>query len=272
MTVALSGDGGDELFGGYPTYIADAASVWYRRLPRVVQSALQGAAQLLPVSHDRISFDFKVKAFLAAANRPQPAAHFGWQEILTHQDKAAFYVPEFRHQVAGHPAWGSFERAYREAGARTPLERLLYVDQRTFLADEYLVKVDRLSMAHSLEVRPPFLDHRLVEFAATIPHEFKIRGWTTKYLIRRLMRGRLPEEILQGAKKGFSPPMPFWLADGALATHVRKVFESGVFESTKMLRGAYALKLLEDHKARRSNNARKIWTLFMLALWLEKNG
>jgi asparagine synthase (glutamine-hydrolysing) len=125
-------------------------------------------------------------------------------------------------------------------------------------------------MAHSLEVRPPFLDHRLVEFAAGIPPEFKIKGWTTKYLIRRLMKGRLPEEILNGSKKGFSPPMPFWLAEGPLGSHVREVFKSGVFDSTRMLKGSYALKLLDDHEARRANNARKIWTLFILALWLEK--
>ena len=270
MTVALSGDGGDELFGGYPTYIADAASVWYRRLPSFVHRILNRAAGLLPVSHERISLDFKIKSFLNAAARHQPAAHFGWQEILTQEDKSAFYTPEFGRQVSHHPAWQSFEKAHREAGARTLLERMLYVDQRTFLADEYLVKVDRLSMAHSLEVRPPFLDHRLVEFAATIPPEFKIKGLTTKYLIRRLMKGRLPDEILKGSKKGFSPPMPFWLAEGPLGAHVREVFGSGIFDSTKMLQGSFALKLLDEHKARRRNNARKIWTLFMLALWLEK--
>jgi asparagine synthase (glutamine-hydrolysing) len=272
MTVALSGDGGDELFGGYPTYIADAASAWYRRLPRFVQSAFRSSARFLPVSHERISFDFKVRAFLNAAGRPQPAAHFGWQEILTAEDKAEFYAPEFRHRAGGHPAWESFERAYREAGARNPLERMLYVDQKTVLADGYLVKMDRLSMAHSLEVRPPFLDHRLVEFAVLIPPELKIKGFTTKYLIRRLMKDRLPAEIIQGAKKGFSPPMPFWLAEGPLGAYAKEVFASGVFESTGMLRGAYALKLLDDHRARRRNNARKIWTLLMLALWLEKYG
>jgi len=270
MTVALSGDGGDELFGGYPTYIADAASAWYRRLPHFVQGALRKSAHFLPVSHERISFDFKVRAFLNAAGRPQPAAHFGWQEILTAEDKAGFYRHEFQRQILGRPPWESFERAYREAGARNPLERMLYVDQKTFLADEYLVKVDRLSMAHSLEVRPPFLDHRLVEFAAAIPPELKVKGLTTKYLIRRLMKDRLPPGIIRGAKKGFSPPMPFWLAEGPLGAHAKEVFASGVFESTGMLRGSYALKLLEDHQARRRNNARKIWTLLMLALWLER--
>lgn len=271
MTVALSGDGGDELFGGYPTYIADTASSCYRRLPLIFQKLLLGATHRLPVSFDRISWDFKLRAFLQAAGRPQPAAHFGWQEILTAEDKVQFYTPKLRGLVNGHCSWESFERAYAEAGNRNPLEKMLYVDQKTFLTDEYLAKVDRLSMAHSLEVRPPFLDHRLVEFAAALPPGFKLKGWTTKYMIRKLMEGRLPREVVGGAKKGFSPPMPYWLAEGPLNSYVREVFMSGIFESTGWLRGDYAMRLFDEHCARRRNNARKIWTLLILGLWLEKN-
>jgi len=272
MTVALSGDGGDELFGGYPTYIADTVNRYYSRLPQALQRLFRRGADYLPVSFERISWDFKLRSFLNAAGRVPPAAHFGWQEILTDRDKESFYTLELKRRIGDHSSWASFDAAYREAGSRNALEKMLYLDQKTFMADEYLVKVDRLSMAHSLEVRPPFLDHRLVEFAAALPAKFKLKGCTTKYLIRRLMKGRLPPEIINGAKKGFSPPLTFWLAEGPLCSFVENVFSSGVFESTGLLQGEYALTLLEQHRARRQNNARKIWTLLMLALWLEKYG
>lgn len=271
VTVALSGDGGDELFGGYPTYIADRMAGVYRRFPRLVQKTFERASRLLPVSHQRISLDYRTKAFLRAANRPQPWAHFGWQEMFRPEDKTLLFTPEFLNATRAFDPAGSFVAAYTEAEARNELERMLFVDQRTHLMDEYLVKVDRLSMAHSLEVRVPLLDRAIVEFAAEIPPVYKLHGLTTKYIMRRLMENRLPKGILKGAKKGFSPPLAHWLVSD-LREWAAGVLSPERVRATGILNPRRPLELLDEHIARKRDNVRQLWTLLSFMLWFERYG
>ncbi|MCB4757626.1 MAG: asparagine synthase C-terminal domain-containing protein, partial [Elusimicrobia bacterium] len=270
MTVALSGDGGDELLGGYPTYLADQAAGLYRKIPAFIsRGVIEPAVQCLPVSFQRISLDYKAKAFVRAARRPSPLEHFGWTEIFTQEMKKKLYSASFLEMVEKRPLAESYVKAYAEAGSRRGIEKFLFVDQKTHLLDEFLVKVDRLSMAHSLEVRPPFLDHRLVEFAAEIPINYKLRGWTTKYLLRRLMKGRLPESILTGAKKGFSPPMSKWLAKDLLSYAKTKLSKDHI-KDIPWLNPAAPEKLLDDHVRRRNNWGRALWTLLMFVEWYDR--
>jgi asparagine synthase (glutamine-hydrolysing) len=271
VTVTLSGDGGDELFGGYPTYLADRLSALYRRFPGIVQEALLKAGRLLPVSFDRLSFDYRMKAFLKSAARPQPQAHYGWQEMFYPDEKPGLFAPDFWRQVENLPPEESFVRAYNEAEARTELEKMLFVDQRTHLMDEYLVKMDRLSMAHSLEVRVPLLDRALVEFAAEIPGVYKLHGWTTKYIMRRLMRDRLPQEVLKGPKKGFNPPLANWLV-GHLQSWARERLSPSEVRKTGILNPDMPMALFEEHLARRKDNFRRLWTILSFLLWFEKYG
>ncbi|MGQ0644730.1 MAG: asparagine synthase (glutamine-hydrolyzing) [Elusimicrobiota bacterium] len=271
VTVALSGDGGDELFAGYPTYIANQVSTFYRVFPGLVQKTLRRLGRMLPVSYERISFDYKVKAFLAAAGRPQPYAHFGWQEMFSRDEKRDLYSPEFIPEIDDSPAEESFVRAYTEAEARTRLERMLFLDQRTHLLDEYLVKMDRLSMAHSLEVRVPLLDNALVEFAAEIPAAYKLRGLTTKYILRRLMRDRLPPEILAGPKKGFTPPLATWLATDFRAW-ADDVLSPENVRKTGLINPDAPRALLKEHVERRRDNHRRLWTLICFMSWFRRYG
>lgn len=270
MTVALSGDGGDELFGGYPTYIADRAAQIYQSVPELMRRRLiEPLVNNLPVSHDRISWDYKAKAFVAVADRPSPLEHFGWTEVFRRDVKRQLYSKPFWDEVGARPLAESFARAFEAAGSRQGLEKFLYVDQNTHLLDEFLVKVDRLSMAHSLEVRPPFLDHRLVELAAEIPMPYKVKGVTTKYLIRRLMRGRLPDFITSGAKKGFSPPMATWLA-GDLLEWARHKFNPARLKDIPYLNPDFPMTLLDAHLRRETNLARRLWTLLMFVEWYDR--
>lgn len=270
MTVALSGDGGDELFGGYPTYLADRLAAIYRRVPSfLTKGMLEPFINRLPVSFDRISLDYKAKAFIAAARRPSPLEHFGWTEIFKPEVKRELYSTSYWNEVGARPLAGSYVRAFENAGSRKGIERFLYVDQNTHLLDEFLVKVDRLSMAHSLEVRPPFLDRRIVEFAAEIPMKYKLRGATTKYLLRRLMKGRLPDSIVNGAKKGFSPPMARWLATDLLE-YARKKFSPGHLQAIPFLNPNLPGQLLEQHLKRQTNLARRLWTLLMFVEWYDR--
>ncbi len=270
MTVALSGDGGDELFGGYPTYIADRAAQVYQAVPQLMRRHLiEPLVKSLPVSHGRISLDYKAKAFVAVSDRPSPLEHFGWTEIFSKDVKRDLYSPAFWEQTREHALGESYVKAFQEADGRSGLEKFLYVDQNTHLLDEFLVKVDRLSMAHSLEVRPPFLDHRIVEFAAEIPMHYKIKGWTTKYLIRRLMKGRLPDYITSGAKKGFSPPMAKWLT-GDLLEWARHKFSPARLKANPYLNPEYPIQLLDQHLKRKTNLARRLWTLLMFVEWYDR--
>jgi asparagine synthase (glutamine-hydrolysing) len=270
MTVALSGDGGDELFGGYPTYVADDVAKWYRRVPRFLTAGVvEPLVQRLPVSHGRISLDYKAKAFVEVARRSSPLEHFGWTEIFRSSVKQQLYSPWFWNEVGRRPLAESFVAAYNNSGTRRGLERFLYVDQHTHLLDEFLVKVDRLSMAHSLEVRPPFLDPRLVEWALQIPFHYKLKGFTTKYILRRLMKGRLPDAILNGAKKGFAPPMATWLATDLLPW-ARKKLSPENLQDNPYLNPTYPMQLLEAHLKRKTNLARRLWTLLMFVEWYDR--
>jgi asparagine synthase (glutamine-hydrolysing) len=270
MTVALSGDGGDELFGGYPTYLADKLAGIYRTIPPFMSEGfIEPLVAKLPVSHGRISWDYKAKAFVEVARRESPLEHFGWTEIFRKEVKKSLYSKSFYDQTSKRPLAESFVQAYNNSGSRLGYEKFLYVDQKTHLLDEFLVKVDRLSMAHSLEVRPPFLDHRLVEFATEIPFRYKLKGVTTKYLIRKLMKGRLPKQITSGSKKGFSPPMARWLATD-LEPYVRNKFSPHRLKDIPYLNPDFPLHLFEQHLKRKTNLARRLWTLLMFVEWYDR--
>ncbi|MEZ5353748.1 MAG: asparagine synthase (glutamine-hydrolyzing) [Bryobacteraceae bacterium] len=255
VTVALSGEGADELFGGYQTYLADRYARWLRPFPKPVLQALRGIAELLPASDDKIGFDYKAKRFLDGAMLPPALAHVFWN--------GAAPLDGFARELET-----AFAPLPREAGY---LNQFLYLDQRLYLPDDILNKSDRMSMAHSLEVRPPFLDHRIVEFAATLPEEFKIRGSKLKFILRELMRDKLPAAVIHRPKEGFDIPAHHWFRT-SLRTFLRDtiteraVRDSGLFEWSAMKR------LMDDHDRRRINAGYRLWGLLILFLWMEQWG
>lgn len=269
VTAVLSGDGGDEIFAGYPTYLADRWARAYRLLPLTIQRLLKGVGTGIPVSFGRISFDYKLKAFLAAAGRQQPLAHFGWQEMFHAKEKQGLFTPAFFSQNNGGDPAESFYRAYNEAGTKDDLTAWMWMDRRTHLMDEYLVKVDRLSMAHSLEVRVPLLDNDVVEWAAQIPDDEKLGVWTTKQPLRRLMKNRLPKSVVRGTKRGFTPPLAEWLA-GPLHDWAASVLSPSRVLRTNVLQPDLPRHLLEEHTAKQRDNSRRLWTLISFILWTER--
>jgi asparagine synthase (glutamine-hydrolysing) len=229
VTVALSGDGGDEVFAGYQTHYAYRVARLYRVLPRFLRDRLIGPlVQRLPTSTERISFDYMAKRFVSGAHLP-------------------------------------FERV---AGAH-PLNQLLYVDAKTFLLDDCLVKVDRMSMANSLEVRVPLLDHELVEYMARVPPRWKSAGLQTKSLLRDVVRPLLPSTIVGGKKRGFTPPLPIWLKS-ELRDLVHDVLSPARLRAMGVFRPDVVARLLDDHMQGLRDNNRAIWTLFCLVLWYER--
>ena len=264
VTVALSGEGADELFGGYLTYRADALAARARRTPAWVRRAGLQALRLWPVSDDKISFEYKAKRFLAGSLLDPAEAHVYGNGTFDDKVKRGLYeaerYPNPRQLMNTLPT---------EAFRCGEINRYLWLDQRYYLADDILPKSDRMSMAHSLEVRPAFLDHRIVEFAATLPEDFKVRGPVLKYLLRELMRGKLPESVLSRKKEGFDIPAHQWFR-GALRPMLEEVVSERAVRETGLFRPEAVARVKQDHARRRANLGYPLWGLLILFLWMKE--
>jgi asparagine synthase (glutamine-hydrolysing) len=271
VTVALSGEGSDELFGGYLTYKADRYAQLLRKIPEPVRTgALRAVDRLWPVSDNKISFEYKVKRLLRGSMMHPDEAHIYWNGTFSPTELKAI----LSSATAAHWPNGSLRSLYSRSRlgfepTASGLNRFLEFDQSYYLADNLLYKVDRMSMAHSLEVRPPFLDHRIVEFASTLPAKLKIHGRTQKFLLRHLMRNRMPKGVLRRPKAGFDIPAHGWLRcelrplllETLSADAVR---QAGVFNPDAIQ------ALVDGHLERTLNVGYHLWGLITLHLWLKK--
>jgi len=263
VTVALSGEGADELFGGYITYQADRLARWMQGVPAPLRrAALVAARRLLPLSQDKISLEYMAKRFLEGTFLPPLEAHCYWNGAFSREQKRALCAfhpsPEWELQSWAEPD-----------GTPEGLNRFLGFDQRYYLPDDILAKVDRMSMAHSLEVRPPFLDHEIVEFAARLPERFKIRGREHKYLLKRLMRDKLPAEIIRRRKVGFDIPAHDWMRR-ELKPLLLETLSPATLARNGLFRPGAVEGLLEAHLEGRINIGFHLWGLLILLLWMER--
>jgi asparagine synthase (glutamine-hydrolysing) len=264
-TVALSGEGADELFGGYLTYRADQIASYVRKFPQAAIRLALRIANAYPVSDENIGFDYKVKRLAEGCLLPAERAHTFWNGTFSEAQKDAMlkvYLPGAfdEHLVQLQKMSTSRENA---------LERFLRFDQRFYLPDDILVKTDRMSMAHSLEVRPPFLDHRIVQFAATLPMHLKIRGSRQKILLKELMRDKLPLPVLQRKKMGFDIPTHEWMR-GPLRAMLLEVVSDGAANHGNLFRPAVLQRYVELHLDRSANLGYHLWGLLILFLWMKK--
>lgn len=252
VTVALSGEGADELFGGYNTYLADEYAAKLRLVPGGLRRFGAAAARMLPVSDEKIGFDYKVRRMLEGSLLPPQEAHLYWNGTFSARERRTLLAPGL----------------YRDWPALLNGD-FLYVDQNYYLPDDILYKTDRMSMAHSLEVRPPFLDHRIVEFAARLPHELKINGSTLKYVLRELMRDKLPESVLTRKKEGFDIPAHQWLRT-CLKPLVLETINRESVAATGLFSWPVLHRYLAEHLDRRANYGYHIWGLLTLFLWIKR--
>jgi len=264
VTVALSGEGGDELFGGYLTYRANRLAETARRLPRSAVQAALGVARWWPVSDDKIGREYMLKRFLQGSLLPPEQAHVFWNGTSTAEEA---------QRLCGVKLPDSFARVLRELqnspAPHDGLSPYTWWDQKYYLADDILSKVDRMSMAHSLEVRPPFLDHRIVEFAATLPVAMKVRGSRQKLILKELMGHRLPEKILTRKKVGFDIPAHEWLR-GPLRPLLLETLEESAKEQDSVFRWDAIRELVRLHLERHVNVGYHLWGLMLLFLWMKK--
>ena len=261
VKTALSGEGGDELFGGYYTYVADLLA---RRIGRLAPLA-RPLAEALPSRADRVGFDYKAKRFARAAALPPLERHHGWKEIFPAQTRAGLAGA---HASAWDPL-DLYRERYAETEGAEPLARMQDLDLGIYMVDDLLVKTDRLSMAHSLELRVPFLDPRVAEFAFSLPTKMKVRGFEKKRLLRRALAPLLPREIVQGRKQGFSIPIAAWLR-GPLEPFAREVLAPGAVGRQGLLDPAAVTPILDRHVSGREDLSRQIWGLMALTLWFDR--
>ena len=260
VTVALSGEGADELFGGYQTYLADRYSNWLRRLPEGLRRAGLASAQRWPVSDEKIGFDYKLKRFFMGSLLSPEHAHVFWNGSFSEDEKAGFCL---------QPRIQSLQAVLDRMHAGSGLERHLRFDLQYYLADNILCKVDRMSMAHSLEVRPPFLDHRICEFALSLPTDFKIRGSRLKFILRALMNDKLPASILRRPKTGFDIPAHAWFR-GVLRPLLLDTLTERAVADSGLFRWKGVKAVIDGHLNRRGNWGYHLWGLMTLLLWMRQ--
>ncbi len=267
VTVALSGDGGDELFAGYNLYLAGKAAPLYGWIPRWLRAGvIKPLLDLVPESYGYINRGRVAREFLRGASLEPHARYARWTTKVKHEMRGRLYrAPELVQRLESDEGdhAGSLFECQPEA---TTLGRTLYADINTELPGQILAKVDRMSMASSLEVRSPLLDHRLHEFAARLPDHAKLRRWTTKYLLKKVAADLIPAGIIGSPKRGFGIPLDRWFRD-ELSGFAREI----LFDSVTGARGVFDKRVVEgivdDHVAGRRHYGREIWLLLTMELW-----
>jgi len=240
VKVILSGEGADERFGGYPTYLGHKYAERWQRLPRPFRSLMRWAMDRWPSSTGKMTLEYMLKQFIAATERPWVERHLTWLGAMTIEDGV---IGELAGKLTGFPH-------------DDPLNRVMWLDFLTYLPDDLLVKVDRATMLASVEARAPFLDRELMELVLPVPSRFKVRGLTTKAILKEAARGLVPDRVIDRRKRGLSVPVARWLNTG-LAPLADRVLDT---------------PLLAEHRAGRHNHARRLWPKLMLALWSERWG
>lgn len=272
VTVVLSGDGGDELFAGYDTYIADKiANKYYSRLPRGLRNGLiTNFVDRIPPSSKKKGLINRAKRFVEGMKLPEDLHHTRWMIFLQEAEKELLYNREMKSGILEKDSY-KFIRNYFSNVAYNgsdEINKQMYVDIKTYLVDNILVKVDRMSMATSLEARVPFLDYRFVEFAATIPGQYKLQGRKTKMILKQAMEDLLPRNILYRGKEGFSIPIKNWLKKDLKPLMMDtlapdKIKREGFFDSE------YIDKLVNEHLKGVENHSHRLWALIIFGRWYD---
>ncbi len=269
VKVALAGEGGDELFGGYPTYQAHKLAGVWRRVPHALRANLiEPAIRSLPVSMNNLSFDYKAKRFIESANQSPVDRHLSWMGSLPLAEQKQLVKSSVLTLTKQEDILPDVLRT-ANLNEDDVVSHIMNVDMITYLPDDLLVKSDRSSMAASLEVRLPFLAYPLVEFALSQPSSYKVKGMTTKYLLKKAVAPLLPESILKRPKKGFGIPVAKWLRQ-EFKPLVDELLSESFVKKQGIFEWEYIHRLLEEHETGRFDRRKQLWTLFMFQWWWRK--
>jgi asparagine synthase (glutamine-hydrolysing) len=267
LKVVLTGDGADELFGGYPTYQAPYYQKAYQWLPGALRTLAENLIPKIPVSHNRISLDYRLKQLIRGISLPYQRAHYTWREVTPKYLQNDMFREHILKDIKEYDPFSVANAYFSKASRLSTPNQLMYVDMNTFLLNDHLRKVDRMSMAHSLEARLPYLDYRIVEFASKLPSEHKVTFFQTKKILKHIAKAYLPESVISGKKKGLTSPIAGWISL-QLKDYVNDNLKGGMMDdlfSTKMVQS-----LLQEHYNNDKDNSRIIWGLLTLQMWGKK--
>ena len=272
VTVALSGDGGDETMAGYRRYALDRLLKPYANLPDwITQKAFPAGVSYLPepgwIPEDRNPLT-GLKRLGQFSSTTEKASLVRWGSYFNHEDKLAIYHDNWREELSGEYTENLLAMAYDQANADSFLDRTLYTDQVTYLSGDLLPKTDRMTMAHSIEARAPFLDTDWVEWTARLPEKYKVRGMQTKWLLKNGFPEEVPVNIRSRGKQGFSIPVGQWLRNELREWSQEILVDNQSF--SEIIKPQAIEDLYMEHQAGRVNNGKKLWALLMLALWNKK--
>lgn len=269
VTVALGGDGGDELGLGYPTFYAHKVARWYARLPLFLRAFIQRVVSNLPVSTSNISLDYQARQFVSGMDYDPYARHFVWIGSLPPHMQTSLLMPDFQVEPR--------ERVLEDVGrhlmrvnGRDDLDRLSYLYAKIYMGDDILTKVDRASMMHALEVRSPLLDYNVVDYLTSLPSDYKLRGRKAKAILREAFASRLPKPIIQRKKKGFGVPVAEWLK-GELRPWVEELLSPDSLNRHGVFNSREVEHLWRDHLAGTRDHRKPLWSLIVLLLWMREN-
>lgn len=269
VTVALNGDGGDESFAGYERYVAMRLSEKYHRFPKLLRAPFETLVGAFPTSELKRSRVRDAKRFMKAASLPKVERYFRWVSAVEREAKERLYTPDFKQRIADYDAVSVLQRYFSQTDGLNIIDATMFVDQMTYLPNDLLSKVDIASMAVSLEARSPLLDHKVIEFAASLPENIKIQGAETKSLLKRIGAKLVPREVIYRKKMGFGVPITHWFR-GSMKEFVRENLLSEKSLSRGMFQPEEVRRLVDEHTSAQRDHVWKLWTLLMLELWFQQ--
>jgi asparagine synthase (glutamine-hydrolysing) len=270
VTVALNGDGGDESFAGYERYVAMNLAEKYHQIPAFLRKGLiEKAVDLLPTSEIKRSRLRDGKRFIKAAGLPKVERYFRWVSAVQQESKNQLYSRVFRNEIAGNNSADFLAPWFARANGAGIVDTVMFTDQMTYLPNDLLVKVDIASMAVSLEARSPLLDHKVIEFAASLPQDIKLKSAETKTLLKRVAAKLVPREVIYRKKMGFGVPITHWFR-GRMKDFLKENLLSEKFAGRGIFDQAVVERLVKEHTEAERDHVWQLWTLLMLELWQQR--